>query len=281
MKKVILGAALFSAAVALASPANADASSDFWAVVVKDISSLLIGPSTAGAAGNSVPGPTEPDFLSGSTNALILGPTGIPTPDAAYIADADKLYLDPNGYDGTTATTLALTTPETNDFGTSVTQGETILENAVLADYDAGKMGCDAAGVCSDPLTIFTYSQSSAVADLAEKELADDKIPTDALRFVMLGDNPLGSPDNLYPTEIYNIHGDFWAEPGVLGTSWQAVLEGMELHEAYLGLTPAEIDSATTIVEGMTTIHEIPTLTMSELWEALITAAAAGSFSIS
>ena len=194
---------------------------------------------------------------------------------------SDKLYLDPNGYDGTTATTLALTTPETNDFGTSVAQGETILENAILADYDAGEMGCDAAGVCSDPLTIFTYSQSSAVADLAEKELADDKIPTDALRFVMLGDNPLGSPDNLYPTEIYNIHGDFWAEPGVLGTSWQAVLEGMELHEAYLGLTPAEINSATTIVEGMTTIHEIPTLTMSELWEALITAAAAGSFSIS
>ena len=40
MKKVILGAALFSAAVALASPANADANSDFWAVVVKDISEL-------------------------------------------------------------------------------------------------------------------------------------------------------------------------------------------------------------------------------------------------
>jgi hypothetical protein len=46
-------------------------------------------------------------------------------------------------------------------------------------------------------------------------------------------------------------------------------------------LTQAEIDSATTTVEGLTTIHEIPTLTTLELWEALLTAATAGSFSIS
>ena len=64
MKKVILGAALCTAAVALAGAANADGASD---------------------------------FLSGSTNALILGVTGIPTPDAAYISDAENLYLDPHG----------------------------------------------------------------------------------------------------------------------------------------------------------------------------------------
>jgi PE-PPE domain len=285
MKKVILGAALCSAAVALASPANADASSDFWAGVVKDISNLLIGPANAGGAsdvlvGSAYPGATA-DFLAGSTNALILGATGVPTPNAAYISDATKLYLDPNGYDGNTASTLALTTPETNNFATSVPQGETILEHAILADYNAGDMGCDASGVCSDPLTIFTYSQSSAVAALAEQQLADDKIPTDALRFVMVGANPNGVPDNLYPTEIYDIHGDTWAEPGSLGTTWQDVILGMELHEAYLGLTPAEIGSATTVVDGMTTFHDIPTLTTAELWAALFTAATAGSFSIS
>jgi hypothetical protein len=43
-----------------------------------------------------------------------------------------------------------------------------------------------------------------AIADLAEQQLADDKIPTDALRFVDLGDNPLAVPDNLYPTEVCN-----------------------------------------------------------------------------
>ncbi len=243
MKKVILGAALCSAAVALAGAANADGASD---------------------------------FLSGSTNALILGATGIPTPDAAYISDAEKLYLDPNGYHGTVASTLALTTPETNDFGSSVTQGENDLINAVVADYSAGDMGCNASGVCSDPLTIFTYSQSSAVASLAEQQLADDKIPTEALRFVMLGANPTGVPDNLYPTEVYNIHGDAWAEPGSLGTTYQDIVLGMELHEAYLGLTPAEIDSATSVVEGMTTVYDIPTLTTTELWDALLSAYSAG-----
>src|ERR1700739_4132018 len=109
MKKAILGAALCGVAVALAGAANADEASD---------------------------------FLSGSTNALILGPTGIPTPDAAYISEAVKLYLDPNGYDGTTASTLALTTPETYNLIPSVTQGENDLVNAVVADYDAGDMHC-------------------------------------------------------------------------------------------------------------------------------------------
>jgi hypothetical protein len=243
MKKVILGAALCSAAVALAGAANADGAND---------------------------------FLSGSTDALILGPTGIPTPDAAYISDAEKLYLDPNGYDGTAASTLALTTPETYNLGPSVAQGENDLVNAVVADYDAGDMDCTASGVCSDPLTIFSYSQSTDVASLAEQQLADDKIPSDALRFVMVGDNVAGTPDNLYPTDVYNIDGDFWAEPGSLGTTLQDVELGLLLHDAYLGLTPAEIDAATPVVEGMTTIYDIPTLTTTELFEALLSASSAG-----
>jgi hypothetical protein len=243
MKKVILGAALCSAAVALAGAANADGASD---------------------------------FLSGSTNALILGVTGIPTPDAAYISDAENLYLDPNRYHGTAASTLALTTPESYDFGPSVTQGENAIVNAVVADYNAGHMDCTASGVCSDPLTIFSYSQSSAVASLAEQQLAKDGIPSDALRFVMLGANPSGVPDNLYPTEVYNINGDFWANPGSVGTTLQDVLLGMVLHDAYLGLTPAEIDSATPVVEGMTTVYDIPTLTSVELWDALLSMLSAG-----
>jgi PE-PPE domain len=240
MKKVILGAALCGAAVALAGAANADNS----------------------------------NFLSGSTDALILGPTGIPTPDAAYISDAENLYLNPLGYDGTTATTLALTTPETTSLS-SVPQGETDLINAVVADYNAGDMDCNTAGLCSDPLTIFTYSQSSAVAALAEPQLAADKIPDDAVRFVMLGANPTGVPDNLYPTEVYNINGDFYAQPGSDGSTWQGILLGMELHDAYLGLTPAEIDSATQVVEGMTTVNDISTLTTMQLIEALLSASSA------
>jgi PE-PPE domain len=273
MKKVILGAALCCASVALAGPANADNTSD-WLSSLTSVEDWLLGLTKASDA-SGAGGAGASGFLSGSTNALILGPTGIPTPDAAYISDAENLYLDPNGYHGTTATTLALTTPETNDYTTSVPQGENDLINAVVADYHAGDMACTASGVCSDPLTIFTYSQSSAIADLAEQQLADDKIPTEALRFVDLGDDPLGVPDNLYPTEVYDINGDFWALPGSIGTTAQDVELGMLLHEAYLGLTPAEIHSATTTVEGMTTFYDIPTLTTTQLWEALLTAASA------
>jgi hypothetical protein len=243
VKKVILGAALCIAAAVSAGAANADSS----------------------------------NFLSGSDDALILGPTGIPTPNAAYISDAVRLYLDPNGYGGTTATTLALTTPETTSLS-SVPEGEKDLINAIVADYKSGDMHCNASGVCSDPLTIFTYSQSSAVASLAEPQLQADKIPTDALRFVMLGANPTGVPDNLYPTDVYNIDGDIWAQPGTAGSATlQQLLLGMEIHDAYLGLTSAEINSATHVVEGLTTVYDIPRLTTVELWEALISASSAGT----
>src|SRR5437588_1156428 len=105
MKKVILGAALCSAAVAFASPANADATSDFWTAAASTISDWLLGSSSA------TNGSTDPDFLSGSTHALILGTTGMSTPTDSYIGAATSLYLDPHGYDGTIASTLALTTP--------------------------------------------------------------------------------------------------------------------------------------------------------------------------
>ena len=245
MKKVILGAALCGAAVGLAGASNADGYNS--------------------------------DFLSRSTDALVLGRTGIPTPDAAYISDAENLYLNPNGYDGTPATTVALTTPKTNDFTTSVPQGEQDLTNAVVADYDTGDMDCNTAGVCNDPLTIFTYSQSSAIASLDEPTLTDDSIPSDALRFVMLGANPTGVPDNLYPTEVYNINGGFYAQPGSDGKTLQGIEYGMLDHDAYLGLTPTEIASATPAVEGMTTVNDIPALTTAELTAALLAAAPAGA----
>ena len=153
MKKVILGAALCCAAVALAGPANADNTSD-WLSSLTNVEDWLLGLTKASDPSGSASAAEASHFLSSSTNALILGPTGIPTPDAAYISDVEKLYLDPSGYDGTTATTLALTTPETYDFTTSVPQGETDLVKAVVADYHAGDMACNASGVCTDPLAL-------------------------------------------------------------------------------------------------------------------------------
>ena len=264
------------------SATHTDGTAAAGALSAATTSAALTGSTDAAATGAVTPAAVpadgyNPDFLTGSTNALVLGPTGISTPDAAYINDALNLYLYPNGYDGTVATTLPLTTPETNDFQTSVAQGETDLTNAVLADYQAGDMHCNAAGVCADPLTIFTYSQSSSVAALDEPTLIKDGVPLDALRFVMLGANPTGVPDSEYPTEIYDIYGDSYALPWTAGTTSQSLSFGAEEHDAYLGLTPFEIASATPTPEGATTLFVIPELTSAELYAALLAAGPAGT----
>lgn len=248
MKRVIVGAALCGAALALAAGAN--------------------------AANNNY------DFLYGSSDALVLGPTGIPTPSANYISNGIDLYLEPLGYGGTDASTVALTIPNSWDFFDSVTQGQTILVDAILADYAAGEMGCDSSGVCTDPLTIFTYSQSSLIASYAQEQLAEAGVPSDALRFVMLGANPDAVPTDLYPTEVFNIQGDAfaaslgqsWIDLLFGNTNWQELLYGLALHQTYLGLTAEQIASATSVVDGMTTFNEIPMLTTAELWQALFSA---------
>lgn len=93
MKRIIFGAFLFgAAALGLAGAANAANDNQY-------------------------------DFLYGSTDALVLGPTGIPTPSANYISNGIDLYLGPLGYNGTLASTLPLTMPNTFDFLNSVPQG--------------------------------------------------------------------------------------------------------------------------------------------------------------
>lgn len=268
MRKAILGAALCSAAIAFASPADADSSSDFWNAAANTITDWLLGSSSASGASSA--GIADADFLDGSTSALILGATGMPTPTASYMSEAASLYIFPNGYDGDAASIVGLTTPQTYDFFPSVQDGKDELVSAILGQYQAGDMGCDAAGVCSDPMTIFTYSQSAAIAALAQHDLDAAKVPEDALRFIMLGANPTGVPDNLYPTEIFNIDGDIWAQPTTIGSTWQEILLGLGLHEAYLGLTQDQISSATTVIDGLTTVHDIPTLTIPELFDAFM-----------
>ncbi|GFG69991.1 PE family protein [Mycolicibacter senuensis] len=248
MKRLIIGAALCGAAMAFAATANAADQNDY-------------------------------DFLYGSTDALVLGPTGIGTPSANYISNGIDLYLEPLGYQGTVESSQALTLPNSYDFFESVPGGERILIDAILADYNAGEMGCDDAGVCTDPLTIFTYSQSSLVAAHAQDDLVEAGVPTDALRFVMLGANPDAVPTGFYETQIFNIDGDiftnnvyesWWDLLFGGNTSFEDVLIGLALHNSYLGLTEAQIDAATSVTEGLTTINEIPTLTMPELFQALL-----------
>ena len=230
-----------------------------------------------------------------SSDALVL----VPLENQEYAVTADNLYLEPNGFDGT-ATTFVI--PDTSNEIASVAPGVQALVQAIESQYSAGDFSA------SDPLYIFGYSQGAVVASLAEQQLANFGIPEQALHFVMVGDSAsteggflnafvdslpeswqqpttelltqlgvtppvLGAttPDNLYPTDVYTLSGDGWA-------NWDngANLLGMFTdHLTYLGLTPAEIASGTLSTDGLTdyfTINSAGVDIISALWEQLLLA---------
>ena len=92
----ICGAALYGDAAAFAAEANADTGTDWLTSLTSTVDDWMSG-LTSATASTSASGASTiaaslattddgTDFLSGSTHALILGPTGIPTPNSAYIA---------------------------------------------------------------------------------------------------------------------------------------------------------------------------------------------------
>jgi hypothetical protein len=214
------------------------------------------------------------DFLDGSTQAIVMGPTFIPDPTTfpGYIPGAVTEYLQPLGFSDT-GTVTPLVTPESPDFGPSIAAGVNTLVRAVEADYSAGDFSA------ADPLTVFGYSQSAVVASVAEQELASYQIPLQDLRFVLIGDaaanppsgptglldtwgaTPFGravdhllgwsnlddvtTPNNLYPTDVFTVVDDFFADTATpadfaadpLGALWQDVVGFFE-HGVYLGGLP-------------------------------------------
>jgi hypothetical protein len=256
------------------------------------------------------------DFLDGSTHAIVMGPTFIPDPTTfpGYVPGAVTEYLQPLGFSDS-GTVTALITPESPNFGPSISEGVGILVHAIEADYNAG--GFSAA----DPLTVFGYSQSAVIASLAEQELAG-KIPLEDLRFVLLGDaaadppsgptglldtwgaTPFGqaldhflgwsnlddvtTPTNLYPTDVFTVVNDFFADTATpadfaanpLGALWQDFVGFFE-HGVYLGGLPESeiltaIDTAG-VADGATTYFTLadPVNLLESLWETTL-----GSFGI-
>lgn len=150
------------------------------------------------------------DVLSSSDHAMFVGGTFEPTPSVAWVNDAEK-FLDPLGFAGpaASASTICdmsgtspcdaplqvLTTPELLEEGPSTAITTTDIVKAVEAEYDAGNMSA------SDPLTIFTYSQSAMAMSDAEAQLSAYGIPAADLRLVMIGDP---SDANGVATNIYN-----------------------------------------------------------------------------
>lgn len=235
-----------------------------------------------------------------SEEALIM----IPVENQEYADAATSLYLDPNGFDGTTTTTVDI--PE---FILGMSPDETVdidvqdLVAAVENQFNAGVVDA------TDPLYIFGYSQCAVVAGLAEQQLADYGIPSSDLHFVLVGDSAsadggflstfvdslpawlqqfttdfladfgygdllgLTTPDDLYPTDVYSLSADGWA-------NWDdgANVVSMWLdHLEYLGLTPDEVSSATlSFADNLTDYISIDSADingLSALWDGLMIAA--------
>jgi PE-PPE domain len=154
----------------------------------------------------------EVNLMAGDV-ALIMGGSGIPTPTQQYADTAADLYLQPNGFGGTSAVPTAapsidgqasgdiaaalyqlppngfsdapevLTTPELfTDRAYSETQGAADLLQAIQQAITDGQVSAD------NPLYAFGYSQSSALSGLTMQQLASAGVPTDDLHFVLVGD---------------------------------------------------------------------------------------------
>lgn len=215
---------------------------------------------------------------------------------------ATSLYLDPNGFSGMA---MSLDVPEVvpgDNLGQAVAVGVQDLVNAVETQYNAGAIDA------TDPLYIFGYSQSAVDASLAEPQLADYGIPSADLHFILVGDSASAdggflntfvdslptwlqpfatatlensgsgdvwgatTPDDLYPTDVYTLSGDGWA-------NWDNganILGMLSTHLEYIGLTTADVNSATlSVVDGLTdyfTINSADVNNLSALWEAIMIA---------
>lgn len=226
---------------------------------------------------------TSPTTTTSPTNiALIMGGTGNPTPNSAYLTAIDQAYLAQQ-YPGYTL--VSLQTPEqfwpvtgltSETFGKSVQQGLAILNNAIMTDTAAG-----------DHVVVVGYSQSATIATLEMRYL--DALPAilqpnpNLLNFVLLGDpntpltggilthlipgfgafhvaTPLNTP---YATAIYTLQFDpianFPQRLLDIPADFNALLGFFELHGTYPSLTAAQIATAIPDHIANTTFYFLPT----------------------
>lgn len=206
------------------------------------------------------------DSLSGSELALIMGPSMIPTPSLEYAETVDSLFLQPNGFTGQLEVLTTPASPYLLD--NSLAAGTQILVEKIEGLIDAGKVDAE------HPVTVFGYSQSAAMTTWAMRDLHDAGVPSDFVRFVLIGDSvhpnggalvaldgmpglnladdiPMGNPtpNDLYPTDIYSLEYDGYADfplyPSAILSTVNALMGMVTQHLAYLGLTPDQIAQAT------------------------------------
>lgn len=170
--------------------------------------------------------------------AFIMGGTGMPQPSERYLEAVDNLYLHPHGFGGEL---VSLWTPE-NVSSTSQAVGGQILYNAVMDQIHGGHVDAD------HPVVVFGYSQSSAISVSLMERLAEEDVPNDLVRFVLIGSPGTGDiPTDLYHTDVYNYEYDpvaflptYFNPLGYLN----AILGFMYGHSVLLSATPEQVASA-------------------------------------
>lgn len=155
--------------------------------------------------------------LTDSTHAIFVGGTFEPTPSTEWVDAAYTNFLQPLGFAvGDSASNICdmsgtavcdaplqvLTTPELLEEGPSTTITGQDIVGAVEAEYAAGNMSA------SDPLTVFTYSQSAIAMSAVEEKLVAAGIPEADLHLVMIGDGSTaaGVAPNIY-TDLEELFG--------------------------------------------------------------------------
>src|SRR3984957_276542 len=232
----------------------------------------------------------------GDGTALVFGGTGVPTPPEQYVHAADTLYLQHLGFTGTAESSYtpegsSALDPNTLPYGTSLAQDQPIMVSDIESQIAGGGVSPE------NPVVVFGYSQSSEAASLLMHQLQADDVPSDDVHFVMVGDpvNPDGgfmnpfdfppgntsaftalnvpfepaTPSDLYPTDIYTLEYDGFADFPHYTTNLLSDLNAMLgfflAHFTYLDLTPEQIDTAILLpgsealsCEGLTDYYMIP-----------------------
>jgi hypothetical protein len=247
----------------------------------------LLAPLTGGAAG--VVAAAKAAFADPLPTpvaiSLIMTGTGTPVPPLQYMNEVYGLYISPNF---TTNSLQGLTTPEqlypltgvkSPTLDQSVSQGVTILNNAIMQAYSNG----------ITPINVSGYSQSAVIASQEMPNLVAAGIPSTDVNFVLIGDpvTPNGgllarfpgltfpslgatfygaTPANDYPTVIYTAEYDGYADfpqyPIDFLSDLNALAGVILVHGAYPTFTATQVMSATMLPTSgptMTTYYMIPT----------------------
>jgi len=159
---------------------------DAFARALTGAATAYVATESAAATALGASGTAGTTALATSTTpvqtALILGASGVPIPDAKYIATAYGNYVSRNF---TTSNIQGLFTPEglypitgikDLTLNISVDRGLTILNNALTGP-----------NAPTQPVTVFGYSQGAILAALELPNLVAAHVPTSDVSFVLVG----------------------------------------------------------------------------------------------